>query len=94
MEIRVARLFWVTGLVSNNVGGTKIESWLPREELAACETVGGPHPLPPWANNETVVDSRLWGAMVHPYTVGPMALSGIACASTWSRYSLSWRRPP
>ena len=45
--------------------------------LASCETAGGPHTLPPWAGNKTVVDSGLYGAMVHPYVVGPMAMTGI-----------------
>lgn len=31
------------GLVSNNVGGTRIEKWLPPNSLASCETAGGPH---------------------------------------------------
>lgn len=70
----------IAGLISNNVGGTIIEKWLPPEALAACETAGGPNQLPPLAENKTVVDSRLWSTMIHPYTVGPMALSGIACA--------------
>ena len=66
------------GLISNNVGGTRIEKWLPPASLASCETAGGPHVLPPFAKNETVVSSELWGAMISPYTVGPMAVSGIA----------------
>ena len=45
--------------------------------LASCETAGGPTTLPPWAGNRTVVDSGLYGAMIHPYVVGPMALAGI-----------------
>ena len=36
-------------------------------ELAACETAGGLHTLPPLARNETYVDSRLWSTMIHPY---------------------------
>ena len=66
------------GLISNNVGGTRIEKWLPPASLASCETAGGPHVLPPFAKNETVVSSELWGAMISPYTVGPMVVSGIA----------------
>ena len=66
------------GLISNNVGGTIIEKWLPPKELAACETAGGNNTLPPLAQNKTYVDSRLWSTMIHPYTVGPMGLSGIA----------------
>ena len=66
------------GLISNNVGGTRIEKWLPPASLASCETAGGSHVLPPFANNKTVVSSELWGAMVAPYTLGPMEISGIA----------------
>ena len=42
------------GLVSNNFGGTRIEKWLPPASLASCETAGGPHVLPPFAQNKTV----------------------------------------
>ena len=76
------------GLINNNVGGTLIEKWLPPEDLAACETAGGPTPLPPWAGNQTVVDSRLWSSMITPYTAGPMALSGIAWCKTAALFPL------
>jgi sialate O-acetylesterase len=65
------------GLVSNNVGGTRIERWMDPTSLASCETAGSNHTLPPWALNKTVVDSGLYGAMVHPYIVGPMRMAGI-----------------
>lgn len=50
------------GLISNNWGGTPIESWSTAETLKKC--------------NVTNVDSVLYNAMISPYTVGPMALVG------------------
>jgi len=49
------------GLVSNNWGGTRIEQWVPPAVTAPC------------GHNST---GNLYNAMIHPYTVGPMALSG------------------
>jgi sialate O-acetylesterase len=50
------------GLVSNNMGGTAIESWSTPETSTEC--------------NVTNVDSVLYNAMINPYAVGPMALVG------------------
>ena len=53
------------GLVNNNWGGTPVESWTTPQVLASC--------------NVTRPDSTLYNSMIHPYTVGPMALRGF----TW-----------
>lgn len=53
------------GLISNNWGGTPVESWTTPEALQAC--------------NIEPNDSVLYNAMIHPYTVGPMSLTGF----TW-----------
>lgn len=50
------------GLISNNWGGTKIEVWTTEATLAACGRTGP--------------DGPMFNAMIRPYTVGPMALSG------------------
>ena len=66
------------GLVNNNWGGTPVESWTTPEVLASC--------------NVTQPDSTLYNAMIHPYTVGPMALRGF----TWYQGEASVERgkPP
>jgi len=53
------------GLISNNWGGTPLESWTTPEALKAC--------------NVEPNDSKLYNAMIHPYGVGPMSLTGF----TW-----------
>lgn len=53
------------GLISNNWGGTPVEHWADPAAFARC--------------NRTDSDSSLYNAMIHPYEVGPMALSGF----TW-----------
>jgi sialate O-acetylesterase len=50
------------GLVSDNWGGTQIQLWSSPAALAACGWAGG--------------GSSLWNAMIHPLTVGPVALTG------------------
>jgi len=53
------------GLVSSNWGGTPVESWSTPEALKACD-VREP-------------DSKLYNSMIHPFTTGPMAITGF----TW-----------
>ena len=52
------------GLISSNWGGTQIEEWAPSSAYESCGRSGTP---------------RLYQAMINPYTVGPMAVSGF----TW-----------
>lgn len=58
------------GLVSNNWGGTPVESWTTQEALTKCNITPSASP-----HDHAV----LYNAMIYPYTVGPMALSGF----TW-----------
>ena len=55
------------GLIGNNWGGTSVEQWSTNTSLARCGDGGG------GGNGD------LYNAMIHPYTVGPMAVSGF----TW-----------
>jgi len=57
------------GLVSNNWGGTKLEQWSSAEAIASCNATGF---YPDHAG-------YMFNAMILPYAVGPMALSGF----TW-----------
>ena len=52
------------GLVSNNWGGTRVEQWTPPQSTAECGHASS---------------GELYNAMIVPYTVGPMAVSGF----TW-----------
>eukprot|EP00656_Telonema_subtile_P017772 TRINITY_DN19580_c0_g1_i3.p1 TRINITY_DN19580_c0_g1~~TRINITY_DN19580_c0_g1_i3.p1 ORF type:complete len:367 (-),score=43.37 TRINITY_DN19580_c0_g1_i3:28-1128(-) len=52
------------GLISDNWGGTKVEQWMPAETSAACGHAS---------------TGELYNAMIVPYTVGPMAVTGF----TW-----------
>jgi len=74
------------GLISSNWGGTRIQAWSSPAALSSCNTsdaleaasAGGlpdaPAPLGggPGPNNATV----LYNAMILPFAVGPMAISG------------------
>lgn len=53
------------GLISSTWGGTPVEHWAPPSAFAQC--------------NRTDNDSTLYNAMVAPFAVGPMALTGF----TW-----------
>lgn len=53
------------GLISNNYGGTTIELWSTTGAFKACNRTGN--------------SGKLYNAMINPYTVGPMAVSGF----TW-----------
>lgn len=53
------------GLISSNWGGTQIERWSTPAAFEAC--------------GRTDYSGDLYNAMIHPYTVGPTALSGF----TW-----------
>lgn len=53
------------GLISNNWGGTAVELWSTPEVYANCNSTGG--------------YGSLYNAMINPYVVGPMAVTGF----TW-----------
>lgn len=52
------------GLVSSNWGGTRVEQWMSPQTSSHCGHQSS---------------GELYNAMIHPYTVGPMAVSGF----TW-----------
>ena len=56
------------GLVSNNWGRTPVEKWSDYTSFAACNR-----------SAEGASNGTLYNAMIHPYVVGPMALTGF----TW-----------
>jgi hypothetical protein len=59
------------GLVSASWGGTCISAWMSPTMLDECQPLAPPPtPNPPIAN----VNSTLFNAVIHPFTVGPMAL--------------------
>lgn len=60
------------GLINDNWGGTPVEHWSTPASLAQC--------------GSTVNDSTLYNAMINPYTVGPMAVTGF----TWCAFSSFW----
>jgi len=53
------------GLISNNWGGTKVEVWTPSRSYSKCNRSGDNGPM--------------YNAMILPYAVGPMTISGF----TW-----------
>ena len=54
-------------------GGTKVEVWSPPEAFAKCgRNVSGDD------RTQTAGGGNMFNAMIHPYTIGPMALSGYA----------------
>jgi len=63
------------GLISNNWGGTPVESWSTPDAYKACNRTGS---------------GNLYNAMINPYTVGPMAVSGF----TWYQGEANTRAPP
>jgi sialate O-acetylesterase len=57
------------GLISDNWGGTPVESWSTAASLNSCGEDNKPGSAP----------GSLYNAMIHPFTVGPMAVTGF----TW-----------
>jgi sialate O-acetylesterase len=53
------------GLISNNWGGTSVEQWSTTDAFHEC-------------NRTNEKQGTLYNAMIHPYTVGPMAVTGFA----------------
>mmetsp|Transcript_32415 Transcript_32415/g.39899 ORF Transcript_32415/g.39899 Transcript_32415/m.39899 type:complete len:559 (+) Transcript_32415:32-1708(+) len=60
------------GLVSNNWGGTSDKRWSTKQSLDSC------HVAPP-NDKDSDGNGDLYNAMIHPYTIGPMAITGF----TW-----------
>merc|ERR1719265_668931 len=54
------------GLISNNWGGTRLESWTTPEALAACNNSGS---LGEGSSVTVPKDFVLYNAMIHPYVV-------------------------
>ena len=57
------------GLISDNWGGTPVEAWSTAASLNSCGEANKPGTAP----------GALYNAMIHPFTVGPMAVTGF----TW-----------
>jgi len=55
------------GLISDNWGGTKVEKWATSAAFEAC------------GRSPEKDDTSLYNAMINPFTIGPMALTGF----TW-----------
>ena len=51
------------GLVSSSWGGTQIERWMSQADIAPCNDKAS---------------ASLYNAMIHPFTVGPMRVTGFA----------------
>jgi sialate O-acetylesterase len=66
------------GLIASDWGGTSLTSWTPPDALVGCSITSNcsnwrdPTTGNPWPGGDH------WNAMVYPFTVGPMALSGFA----------------
>ena len=60
------------GLISNNVGGTPIERWLPSTPLPGSEAWSACNRTDPHHND-------LYNTMIYPYTIGPLSVTGF----TW-----------
>jgi len=60
------------GLISSNKGGTAIERWSEPESLQSCNAA-------PWGDSVPETYSTLYNAMIYPFLVGPMTLTGF----TW-----------
>ena len=54
------------GLISSNWGGTPVQVWQPLDSMRDCD--GG----------KATTGGTLYNSMIAPYTVGPMALTGIS----------------
>ena len=59
------------GLVSNNWGGTNIQTWSSPDALSQCTPIPPPNDPSPALRN-----SSLWNANVAPFTTGPTAFAG------------------
>lgn len=64
------------GLVSSSWGGTKIEHWADPAAFKRC--------------NQASDDSVLYNAMIHPFDIGPMAITGFA----WYQGETQFLLPP
>ena len=72
------------GLIDDSCGGTPIEHWTTPNALSNCsDSRWGPSPPPPGISctpgQTRCPDSILYNALIHPYTIGPMSVSGF----TW-----------
>ena len=59
------------GLVASDWGGTALSQWTPADAVADCALTAN-------CTGKGWIGGDHYNAMVHPFTVGPMALSGFA----------------